>query len=122
MMRWFRTSRTSLGALALFALVLQIVLAFGHVHLPGFAHVSGGTTAQAHGTSTHPAGKGTGHSTDDYCLICASVTLAGTVVPPSAATLTAPTALSDTWYGRFRTALCDRVGHALFRARAPPSV
>jgi len=121
-MRWFRTSRTSLGALALFVLALQFVLAFGHVHLPDLAHASGTTTAKAHGTPTNPAGKGTGHNADDYCLICASVTMAGTVVPPSVATLPAPTASSDACYGHFCAAVCARVSHALFRARAPPSV
>jgi hypothetical protein len=123
MMRWFRTSRTFLGAIALFALALQIVLAFGHVHLPDFARVPGVTIALAQETGTDPTGnKNTGHSTDDYCLICASVTMVGTLVVSGVATLPAPIASSGAWYGRFCTALCDRVSHAPFRARAPPSV
>ena len=83
-MRWLRTNRRFVGTLALLALALQFTLSFGHIHLRDFAGVPGVAAAQAQPTTPDPTrDPGTGHSTDDYCLICATANLAGTLVLPS---------------------------------------
>ena len=85
-MGWFR-SRSRLGSyLALFALAVQLVLSFGHVHRDGSAlfgiHPSAVATA-----TVDPAGKETPALADDYCPLCALTHLAGTLVPAEAPTL-----------------------------------
>jgi hypothetical protein len=120
-MRWFRTNRRFAGTLALFALALQFTLAFGHIHLRDFAGVPGVAVAQTQATTADPAGDHkTGHSADDYCLICATAALGGTLVLPSQVALVLPADSIDTSYGHFCAAFCGRIDHALFRARAPP--
>jgi hypothetical protein len=120
-MRWIRTNRRFAGTLALLALALQITLSFGHIHLRDFAGVPGVAVAQAQPTAFDPTGDPrTGHSTDDYCLICATANLAGTLVLPSQAALVLPADSTDTSYGHFCAAFCGRIDRALFRARAPP--
>ena len=119
-MRWFRTSRRFSGTLALFALALQITLAFGHIHVRDFAGVPGLAVAQA--AATDPAGDHkSGHSTHDYCLICATTSLAGMLIPPDlGGALHVPVSSADTSYGHFCSQPCSRIDHALFSARAPP--
>ncbi len=120
-MRWFRTNRRFAGTLALFALALQFTLAFGHIHLRDFAGVPGVAVAQAQATTSDPADDyNPGHSADDYCLICATANLAGTLVLPSQVALVLAISSTDTSYGHFCAAPCGRMDHALFRARAPP--
>jgi hypothetical protein len=120
-MRWIRTNRRVTGTLALLALALQITLSFGHIHLRDFAGVPGVAVAQAQPTPAGSTGDpGTGHSTNDYCLICATANLAGTLVLASQLALALPVASTDTSYEHFCAAFCGRIDHALFRARAPP--
>jgi hypothetical protein len=86
-MRWLRSRLRSCTQLALFALAVQIVLSFGHIHpddlglspLPVsdgiqvtsvMTRVPAGSADQDH----HPA-------SNDYCLICVSVGLVATALP-----------------------------------------
>jgi hypothetical protein len=102
-------------------LALQFTLAFGHIHLRDFAGVPGVAVAQAQSTTTDPTNDhNPGHSTDDYCLICATANLAGTLVLPGLVVLPVPVASIDTSYGHYCSISCSRIDHALFRARAPP--
>jgi hypothetical protein len=90
-MGWFR-SRSSWGSyLALFALVVQLALSFGHVHLEGGAPVSGHASAlfavhpsNASAAAVDPAGKEFPALADDHCPICTLIHLAGTLVPATA--------------------------------------
>jgi hypothetical protein len=122
-MHWYRTNRTFAGTLALFALALQITLSFGHVHLRDFVGIPGVEIARAPAPEGAPAGNDhTGHSTDDYCLICATANLAGTLVVPDPGSLLLlePFNSTGTSYGDFCSRPCSRIEHALFLARAPP--
>jgi DUF2946 family protein len=92
-MGWFR-SRSRWGSyLALFALVVQLALSFGHVHVEGGAPVSGHASALF---AVHPsnaaaavdlAGKEFPALADDHCPICALIHLASALVPAAAPTL-----------------------------------
>jgi len=77
-MGWIQRHRRHGALLALAALVLQIVLSFGHVHLHGMAQ-------SAPAAITHPIALADKNSqtpapipvdNDDYCAVCASIFLA----------------------------------------------
>jgi hypothetical protein len=122
-MDWLRTNRRFCGALALFALALQLVLSFGHIHLRDFAGIPGTAVAQAQITAPHGPNDGAADQVNDgYCLVCATVALSGTLVLPALLALLLPSISIDVshWY---RVAdRRDHFDHALFSARAPPLV
>lgn len=120
-MRWYRSNRKFVGSLALFALAMHMTLAFGHIHPRDFADFPGVATAQAQATpSDSGGGNGTGHSTNDYCLVCANTNLAGTLLLPDLVVLEVPVSMNDATHPHVRTAICSNFNHSLFRARAPP--
>jgi hypothetical protein len=120
-MRWYRSNRKFAGSLALFALALQMMLAFGHIHPRDFVGVPGIATAKAQtAPSNSGGGNGTRHSTDDYCLICATTNLASTLLLPDLIALEVPVSTIDASYPHACTAICSNFKHVLFRARAPP--
>jgi len=120
-MRWFR-SRSRLGAcLALFALALQLVLSFGHVHVEGFA-AGRAAIAQASTAATgNLANQESPALADDYCSVCALIHLAGSLAPAQPPSLPLPTSFHRPW----RTAAVEfdltRPHRVLFGARAPPT-
>jgi hypothetical protein len=112
--------------LAFFALACQLVLAFGHVH-PGMARgypgswtvatFTGDNLASLTSPSDHgnPAGLG-----DDFCAICANISLANTLVLPTSPAVVPPNpfVLDLSWsFAAIEPASSD---HVLFNARAPP--
>jgi hypothetical protein len=130
-MRWFR-SRMRLGSWsALFALNIQLVLSFGHLHFDGISPraVSAQTVLAPlalrwamQPSATLPPTAPTQHKpaglTDDFCAICSVMRLAG--VPALAPVLPLP-------IGSRRILLDIAVERALaasphlfFQARAPP--
>jgi hypothetical protein len=109
--------------LALFALALQIVLSFGHVHLHGLAKGSHHPIVQrsviAQATPQAPAQSPS--DDDDYCAICASIFLASSAFAPSPPQLVIPANFQ-------RVELCFNAARPLaepprlaFRSRAPPA-
>ena len=120
-MRWIHNRRFG-NWLALAALVLQLVVSFGHVHLDGVHRASpalalSGSGAQASQLPGPQPGNG---ADDDYCVICATIFLAATTFLPPAPQPPVPSA-SQT-IERF-----DRVPvvfiasrRAPFQSRAPP--
>ena len=119
-MRWYRSNRKFAGSLALFALALQMMLAFGHFHPRDFAGVPGIATAQAQTAPSNSGGGNGSHSTDDYCLVCATTNLIGTLLLPDLVVLEVRVSTIDASYPHVCTAICNNFNHALFRARAPP--
>src|SRR5258707_9192671 len=87
-MRWFRTHIGLGSRLALFALTVQLVLSFGHVHVgkiaPGSSQGSL-SLAQAPDRDGAPGPK-PHNGVDDFCAICATVSLlAGSGLPTAPA-------------------------------------
>ena len=126
-MRWFR-SRARLGSgLALFALVAQLTLSFGHLHADasardlGVAAAASNMQPSADQTST-PSDRSDHQSIpDDYCPICALIHLAYGMVPAAAP----PLSLRD-HFGRLHLELAVELGSSTprataFQARAPPT-
>jgi hypothetical protein len=123
-MRWFRANRTFGSRLALFALAVQFVLAFGHIHhedIYGSARPALATAAAVPDggpplPANHPAKHG-----DDYCAICAAVSLLGNSFAAAAPSLSLPSA-------SYAIERFDRVAvifiaprRAAFQSRAPPT-
>jgi hypothetical protein len=122
-MRWFRANKTFGSRLALFALAVQFVLAFGHIHhddIYGSASPAAATAAAVPDGSqplpaNHPA------NSDDYCAICATMSLLGNSFVAAAPTLPLPSA-------SYAIEQRDRVAtifvaprRTAFQSRAPPT-
>jgi hypothetical protein len=88
-MQWFRANLKVGARLGLFALTLQIVLSFGHVHLGGLRHSTGRlSVAGTHSVPPDPQQQPISDA-DEYCAICASIHLAATSLLPQAPQLRA---------------------------------
>jgi hypothetical protein len=118
-MRWFRTRRQFCGWVALLALALQLALSFGHVHgLDTESRSAVASIAANSGAPQQPAGGQ--QSDDDYCAICAVMTMlsgaqcatAPVTTTPAACVAAAPLAEPA------RLHLIAR--HDSFQSRAPP--
>jgi hypothetical protein len=133
-MRFFRSHRLELAALALFALACQFVLAFGHIHrdrlgdnspIWAIAAVTGETDAAATPkgvsadlpTSPHRNPSGLGH---DFCAICTSVSLMGALVMPAAPAVVPEISIFKGLGWSVATTDVSPIDHLPFSARGPP--
>jgi hypothetical protein len=123
-MRWFRANRILGSRLALLALAVQFVVAFGHIHrddIYGSARAAAAIAAPvSDGSQPLPGGHPAKHS-DDYCAICAAVSLLGNSFAAAAPSLPLPGA-------SHAIEQIDRVAvifiaprRAAFQSRAPPT-
>ena len=123
-MRWIRSNIRGFARLALFALVVQFALTFGHVHLDGFAVGSAQAAVVDQGAA--PADSSLGKSqksqraADFDCPICALIQLASTSAPSVAPPLPVPLLV-----GGLALQSSDEFGVAsspslAFQARGPP--
>jgi hypothetical protein len=127
-MRWFRTRSRGVSCLTLFALVLQLALSFGHIHVKdvlGEPHSSAPAEAAtlallSEEQPTSAPGTGGSHHEDEYCAIYAINGLIGCAQHAEAPALLMPLRI-----GRARHTLgyetpLTELHHTLFQARAPP--
>jgi len=119
-MRWFRANKTFGSRLALFALAVQFVLAFGHIHhedIYGPARSAAAIAAAVpDGSQPLPAN----HS-DDYCAICATMSLLGNSFVAAAPTLPLPAASHAIEQFDRVAAIFIAPRRAAFQSRAPPA-
>jgi hypothetical protein len=110
------------AVLALIALALQIVLAFGHVHLRGLSgnsHAVAAEQARRAHTSQHAPAQIPADN-DDYCAICASIFLASSAFAPAPPQLLVPANFQQVEHSvKSARPLTDSLRLA-FRSRAPP--
>src|SRR5258707_430096 len=135
-MKWFRKHVKTGTRLALFALVIQFALSFGHFHAlaapaiqTGLAppDLAGGNSPAAHGTNhtaqqKHQLGhQDTDQQAADTCAICAVMSLAGNVLLTPPPLLELPQAVEFL----YRTTDAEFVhlhsAHLAFQSRAPPA-
>jgi hypothetical protein len=116
-MRWFRTNRLS-GCLALFALAIQLAVSFGHVHLDRFGGQR--TAAATNVAHSHGVPPGDVPDTDDFCAICAVISLSGSLVVPEPPSIIVSTTLSEILVPDRGALLVAKYERAQFQARAPP--
>jgi Protein of unknown function (DUF2946) len=105
----------------LFALTLQIVLSFGHVHLLGGRGYSTDrlSVAGTHSVPAHQQQQPIGDA-DDYCATCASIHLAATSLLPQTPQLSVPFAVQPVEHANFILANSLSPRRASFQSRAPP--
>jgi hypothetical protein len=123
-MHWVRRNN-KLGSLAaLFALAIQLVVSFAHVHLTDFQGPSAAIASQQ-----LPAGTGGNSPADDddrgpsghnFCAICAAVNLTSSSVVPVFELPAAPIAHPHKWAVEIRNAQISQLFTLVFQARAPP--
>ena len=93
-MRALRSIRRFGAGLGLFALLLQLTLAFGHVHPEDLLGASAAGPGEEIAGTAQPAGadhnRHTPGAPHDDCPICAVMHLAGTIVLPEAPALALP--------------------------------
>jgi hypothetical protein len=116
----------------LFALALQLVLTFGHVHLDRrvplsaekltstekFTVAAADASSAAQVTPTDPGGRG--HRADDHCPICTLIHLAGALVLAEPPYLTLPDLSGGLPSAPPLAFDFPSSQRALFAARAPP--
>ncbi len=128
-MRWLRSNIRGLARLALFALAVQIIATFGHVHLERVAL----TTAQAaqsavpdqaveHLAKSQSRGQKSHGAADFDCPICALIQLASTSAPSAAPPLPIPVILGGTILKAPEAADFAASTAFAFQARGPPAV
>jgi hypothetical protein len=122
-MRWLRYDKCFGTWLALFALALQLVVSFGHVHLEGItrtdpAHFTSATAGHASYSPVAPQ-PGTGGE-DDYCPICASVYLTANSFAPAAPVLPLPAVSNVVEHFNNNMPAFAAPRRLAFQSRAPP--
>jgi hypothetical protein len=123
-MRWFRANRTFGGRLALLALAVQFVVAFGHIHRDDIYGPARAVAAIAAPVpdggqplpGNHPAKHG-----DDYCAICAAVSLLGNSFVAAAPPLPLPSASHAIEQFDRVAVIFIAPRRAAFQSRAPPA-
>ena len=135
-MKWFRTNIRHGARLALFALFVQFVLAFGHSH--AFAHVAplaasaltpSNTESQAQlrlqtvaAGRTSPDGHDKNNPAADDCAICAVVSMANVLLFASAPALPLPRAVEFSYHLAAAGLIQLRPAATGFQPRAPPAL
>ena len=122
-MRWFRANRILGGRLALLALAVQFVVAFGHIHhddIYGFTRTAAAIAAPVpDGGQPLPGDQPTKHG-DDYCAICATMSLLGNSLVAAAPALPLPFVSHAIEQFVRVAAIFIAPRRAAFQSRAPP--
>ena len=123
-MRWFRANRIFGGRLALFALAVQLVLSFGHIHREDiFGYGTAGSTPVASSAAGHaqpgPANRSPSRP-DDYCAICASIFLLSSSFVAAPPQLPLPVASQPVEHVASFVVVFIAPRRAPFQSRGPP--
>jgi hypothetical protein len=122
-MRWFRSTRI-VRFLALLALVCQLVLGFGHVHVDtnssGLLSIAMAVADVPGADVPAPPSPKPNGLVGDYCAICANIHLAGMALTAAAPMLLPPLSFDHElpWRAVDHGRAAD--DHFLFDARGPP--
>jgi hypothetical protein len=121
-MRWFRANRANFAWLAFF----ELALSFGHVHIGKLNSNLGDVAVLAHAgdgvagaNPSLPSKKPTGLA-DDFCAICANISLASTLVISIAPAAVPPISFGQELRWLAVAVEPERFDHFLFDARGPP--
>jgi hypothetical protein len=121
-MRWFRSNRRGAAWLAVFALVCQLGLSFGHVHL---GRLTADVWAGGESNGDIPPARPQSQQRDSslprsFCAICANIALAGSLVFPAAPKILVPIPLTQTLVWAQAATEIVSLERLTFNARAPP--
>jgi hypothetical protein len=121
-MRRVRNNKRFGGWLALFALAVQLVLSFGHVHLEGIRGGAGAgisLAAERPVSPTSPA-QHPANDADEYCAICAAIHLASSTFLPDAPQLPVPFVSQPIEHFDYVAFVFIAPQRTAFQSRAPP--
>jgi len=119
-MSWFRANIKDGSRLALFALALQFVLAFGHAHWLTAPDGTSAGVAERH-TGAPPASQDPDQQpSTDGCAICAVTAMAQSILLSPAPVLTLPRAVEFRLPIATATPVSRVVVETAFQPRAPP--
>lgn len=117
-MGWIRAGRRLGGWLALFALVLQLTLAFGHIHAEDFHKDAAPPTSHvADEAGGAPAAPAPDH---DDCPICVTAHLTGAAALPAPLQFALPLPEPFAWRVTIEHRVVPHATRQPFQARAPP--
>ncbi|WP_198964369.1 DUF2946 domain-containing protein [Bradyrhizobium sp. Y36] len=133
-MKWFRSNIRHGARLALFAMLVQFALTFGHSHWFAQAAPLAQATLQqtgsangvaaidrAAGQKQSPAAPDREHPGEDNCAICALVAMAGTIVFTTPPLLQLPQAIDLLYRTTDAEFLHLKSAGTAFQPRAPPA-
>jgi hypothetical protein len=122
-MRWCRIRRKPIAGLGLFALLLQLVVSFGHVHSRdlGVSPTLGSELAISKATPASGQHQVPNGLPDDDCPICSTMHVAASGLLPAMPVVVDPTI----GFQVLQISLADQFNpgiarHTLFQTRAPP--
>jgi hypothetical protein len=126
-MNWFRSRIQSGARLALFALAVQMVLSFGHMHRDdlGLPPLPASDQTQiafdaARAQAKQSADRNQQPARGDYCPICDSMALIATAVPSLPPVLIVPAPIRQIWPDPAHLTRAPTRLALSFQARAPP--
>jgi hypothetical protein len=122
-MRFVRAHQRSGAWLSLAALLVQFVVSFAHVHRDDLVPVppEGVPSAARLDPSLPNGSRSRAPTTDhDFCTICASIALAGSLVLPQPPAVVVATAPHRTWLIDWAIVLVSTDKPRHFQARGPP--
>jgi hypothetical protein len=122
-MRGWRIRRKGVAGLGLFALMLQLFLSFGHVHVHELPSAADASVAHAAvSKSTAPTQDRTpSRLPDDDCPICATMHLAASGLLPAPPSVAVSLSVSQVSHQSHIEVFDCRAGrYVLFQTRAPP--
>ncbi|RQH05567.1 MULTISPECIES: DUF2946 domain-containing protein [unclassified Bradyrhizobium] len=133
-MKWFRSNIRHGARLALFAMLVQLALTFGHSH--GFAQaapLAQSSLQQPDGSKgvaaidpvvvqkQSPSGPDREHPGDDSCAICAVIAMAGAIVSATPPVLLLPQAIELLRRSTDAEFIHLKSAGTAFQPRAPPA-
>jgi hypothetical protein len=125
-MRWVRSNLKFGSWCALFALTFQLLVVFNHVHCsqnlcwPASPTSIGSLSSAGDGAAAHS--KRAAPAVGEYCLLCAVIHLAGTVLPATAPAEPFAVVLQKSPPWADLADISTAAPHGIFQARAPPRV
>jgi len=119
-MDWWRSRRRGGAELGLLALLVQLVLSFGHIHPEDFRPAAAPPVAAlAHQSPSQPTTP-PGHP-DDHCPICMAVQLAAAGLVATPPVVAIPSELGRIEHPATAARDISVARYVLFRTRAPPA-
>jgi hypothetical protein len=118
-MHWIRRNSHFGSWAAIFALAIQLVLSFGHIHLQNLQSSSAATawSSQPQPNTSDDDDRGTGH---DFCAICVALNLTSSSVLPTVALPAIPVDHPHKWVADLQPAQVSSSVRFHFQPRAPP--
>ena len=119
-MRWIRRNSRFGSWTAIFALAIQLVLSFGHIHLAGIQGSSALIASSSQLQPNIPDDDDRGTTGHDFCAICVALNLTSSSVLPTVALPATPVDHSHQWISALHPAQFSESLYFLFQPRAPP--